>query len=227
MPTQVTFQSSNKKQQGAGKTVVQFVFQLKESKGVRWSCASDPWRQTPLCTLIGLTSIIFLLIILLSLDKYSIRRVSHVIYLTLLGKQLFRVFSLLGFIYLILYNYFWRFLVNFITLMMHIAMLYFCVKSWLYGSIDNCALPPCSLLYRGEGQVKYCRAILSVLSFHCFLSAAPSLRLSSSSNLLMSLLTQSSHLSCGLFLRPWYFFTSALFANLWQPPHLLGFFYFF
>ena len=34
-----------------------------------------------------------------------------------------------------------------------------------------CALPPCSLLYRGEGQVKYCRATLSVLSFHSFLSA--------------------------------------------------------
>ena len=59
---------------------------------------------------------------------------------------------------------------------------------------------PCSLLYRGEGQVKYCRATLSVLSFHSFLSAAPSLHLSSSPDLL----TQSSHLSCGLplFLRP-------------------------
>ena len=43
-----------------------------------------------------------------------------------------------------------------------------------------CVLPPCSLLYRGEGQVKYCRATLSVLSFHSFLSAAPSLYLSSS-----------------------------------------------
>ena len=67
-----------------------------------------------------------------------------------------------------------------------------------------CALPPCSLLFRGEGQVKYYRATLSVLSFHSFLSAAPSLHLSSSPDLLMSLLTQSSHLSCGLplFLRP-------------------------
>ena len=39
----------------------------------------------------------------------------------------------------------------------------------------------CSLLYRGDGQVQlqYCRATLSVLSFHSFLSAAP------------------SHLSCG------------------------------
>ena len=31
------------------------------------------------------------------------------------------------------------------------------------------ALPPCSLLYRGEGQVKYCRATRSVLSFHSVL----------------------------------------------------------
>ena len=66
------------------------------------------------------------------------------------------------------------------------------------------ALHLCSLLYRGESQVKYCRATLSVLSFHSFLSAAPSLHLSSSPDLLMSLLTQSSHLNCGLplFLRP-------------------------
>ena len=93
--------------------------------------------------------------------------------------------------------------------------------------ITVCALLPCSLLYRGEGQVKYCRATLSVLSFHSFLSAAPSLHLSSSPDLLMSLLTQSSHLSCGLplFLRP--FSTSALFARLlasiltkW-PAHLI------
>ena len=35
---------------------------------------------------------------------------------------------------------------------------------------SSCALPPCSLLYRGEGQVKYCRA---TLSFHSFLLALP------------------------------------------------------
>ena len=211
------------------------------SEGERWSRASDPRRQTLICAYIGLTFIFFLLIFLLFwlyllyiliLPVWLSRRlsvplewVSHIIYLTILGKQLFGVFSLLGFIYLILYNYFWRFLVKFFTLMMHIAILYFCVKSWVYGSIDNCALPPCSLLYRGEGQVKYCRAILSLLSFHCFLSAAPSLRLLSSPNLLMSLLTQSSHLSCGLrlLLHPWCFSSSSLFANLWQPPPLLGF----
>ena len=69
-------------------------------------------------------------------------------------------------------------------------------------TIFFCALPPCSLLYRGEGQVKYCRATLSVLSFYSFLSATPSLHLSSSPDL--SLLMQSSHLTCGLplFLRP-------------------------
>ena len=93
----------------------------------------------------------------------------------------------------------------------------------------SCTLPLCSLLYRGEGQVKYCWASLPVLSFHSFLKAAPSLHLLSSPDLLMSLLMQSSHLSCGLplFLRPWCFSTSALFASLlasiltkW-PAHLI------
>ena len=66
-------------------------------------------------------------------------------------------------------------------------------------------LPPCSLLYRGKGQVKHCRATLSVVSFHSFLSAVPSLHHSSSPDLLISLLMQSSHLSYGLplFLSPW------------------------
>ena len=46
----------------------------------------------------------------------------------------------------------------------------------LYFKVLLCsnAVRPCSLLYRGEGQVKYCRATLSVLSFQSFLSAAPS-----------------------------------------------------
>ena len=74
--------------------------------------------------------------------------------------------------------------------------LYFCTVN--HSKVMLCALPPCSLLYRGEGQVKHCRTTLSVLSFHSFLSAAPSLYLSPSPDLLMSLLMQSSHLSCGL-----------------------------
>ena len=31
-------------------------------------------------------------------------------------------------------------------------------------ALHSCALPACSLLYRGEGQVKYCQATLSVVS---------------------------------------------------------------
>ena len=85
-----------------------------------------------------------------------------------------------------------------------------------------CALPPCSLLYRGDGQVKYCRATLSVLSFRSFLSAASSLHLSSSPDLLIYLLTQSSYLRCGLplSLRPRCFSTSALFVSLPAPSGL-------
>ena len=94
-----------------------------------------------------------------------------------------------------------------------------------------CALPPCSLLYMTVGQVElqYCWTTVSVLSFHSVLSAAPSLHLSCSPYLLTSLLAQYSHLSCGLplFLLPWYFSTSALFASLpasiltkW-PAHLI------
>ena len=85
-----------------------------------------------------------------------------------------------------------------------------------------CALPPCSLLYGGEGQVKYCRATLSVLSFHSFLSAAPSLHLSTAPDLLISLLTQSSRLSCGLprFLRPLCFFLPQLSLLVCLHPSL-------
>ena len=99
----------------------------------------------------------------------------------------------------------------------------------LSSEAQQSALPPCSLPYRGESQVKYCRATLSALYFHSFLSAAPSLHFSPSPDLLMSLLTQSSHLSCGLplFLRPLCFSISALFASLlasiltkW-PAHLI------
>ena len=64
----------------------------------------------------------------------------------------------------------------------------------------NGALPSCSPLYRVEGQVKYCRAPLSVVSFHSFLKAAPSFHLSSSSDLLISRLKQSSYICCGLLL---------------------------
>ena len=48
--------------------------------------------------------------------------------------------------------------------MMHIAILYFCVKSWVYGSIDNCALPSCSLLYRvWSGKVLLSHPFCSII----------------------------------------------------------------
>ena len=60
----------------------------------------------------------------------------------------------------------------------------------------------------GSGQVKYCRATLSVLSFHSFLSAAPLSIFHPPPIFPSPLFTQSYHLSCGLplFLRPLCFF---------------------
>ena len=86
----------------------------------------------------------------------------------------------------------------------------------------NCSLPPCSLLYRGEGQVKYCRVILSVLSFHSFLLAA--LSPSSSAHLIMLLTNLPVRLHCmpTSFLRSFFLLLFTLFVLVIRRTQLFS-----